>query len=76
MKLRYTATASRELDQAISYFLENAPSYTEAFIAHIEAATARLLEYPLGAQESDMPGIRRAYVRRREERSLRQRSLR
>ena len=64
MNLRYTATALRELDQGIAYFLENAPAYAGAFTDYVNAVVARILTYPKSAQETDMPGIRRAYVRR------------
>jgi toxin ParE1/3/4 len=64
MRLRYTDPASFELEQSVSYFIEQAPASAADFADSIDAAVALLLDNPYSAQETDMPGIRRAYVRR------------
>jgi toxin ParE1/3/4 len=64
MRVRYTEPASFELEQSISYFIEHAPASAAAFADSIDAAVSHLLDNPYSAQETDMPGIRRAYLRR------------
>jgi plasmid stabilization system protein ParE len=64
MRVRYTEPASFELERAISYFVEHAPASASAFADSIDAAISRLLENPYSSQETDMPGTRRAYIRR------------
>lgn len=64
MRVRYTATAQRELDQAVDYLLEHAPTVAAAFVDSIERATTALLAHPYSAQETSQPGVRRKYVRR------------
>ena len=64
MKVRYTATAQRELDRAIQYLLEHAPAIAAAFADSIERAIAGLLEHPYSAQETSQRGVRRKYIRR------------
>jgi plasmid stabilization system protein ParE len=64
MRLRYTEPASFELERGISYFLEHAPASAATFADSIDAAVARVLDNSYSYQETDMPGTRRAYVRR------------
>jgi toxin ParE1/3/4 len=64
MRVRYTDPAALELEQRISYFIEQAPAFAAAFADSIDAAIARLLDHPYSAQETEMPGIRRVYIRR------------
>jgi plasmid stabilization system protein ParE len=64
MKVRYTATAGREFDQAVDYLLQNAPHIAPAFADSIEHAIAELVENPLSAQETELAGVRRKYLRR------------
>jgi plasmid stabilization system protein ParE len=63
-KVRYTATASREFDQAVDYLLQSAPQVAPAFADSIERAVAELLDNPLSAQETDRQGVRRKYIPR------------
>ena len=63
MRVRYTNPASLELEQSISYFIEHAPASAAAFADSIDAGVARLLDNPYSAQETDMPGVRRACIR-------------
>jgi plasmid stabilization system protein ParE len=55
MKVRYTATASREFDQAVEYLLQQAPHLAPAFADSVEHAIAELIENPLSAQETEQP---------------------
>jgi plasmid stabilization system protein ParE len=64
MKVRYTAKASREFDQAVEYLLQHAPNVAPAFADSIERAIVELLDNPLSAQETELAGVRRKYVRR------------
>jgi plasmid stabilization system protein ParE len=64
MRVRYTATAQRELDHAVDYLLEHAPTVAAAFVDSIERAVKGLLAHPYSAQETSQPGVRRKYVRR------------
>ena len=64
MKVRYTDPAADELEQSISYFRERAPSSVADFADSIDDAVAQLLDNPYLAQETEMPGIRRWYIRR------------
>ena len=64
MRVRYTATASRELDEAIGFLREFAPSIAARFADEIDKAIAELVEYPYSAQQTAMEQVRRKYVRR------------
>jgi plasmid stabilization system protein ParE len=64
MKVRYTATASREFDRAVEYLLQHAPHVAPAFADSIERAIADLIDNPLSAQETELTGVRRKYIRR------------
>ncbi len=64
MKVRYTDPATEELEQSISYFREHAPSVVADFADSIDDAVAQLLDSPYLAQETEMLGIRRWYIRR------------
>jgi plasmid stabilization system protein ParE len=45
MKVRYTATARRELSEAVDYLLEQAPTVAGDFADSIEYAIAELLRH-------------------------------
>jgi plasmid stabilization system protein ParE len=64
MRVRYTDPASQELDASISYLLEHTPAIAADFADHVDDAIAQLLLYPYSAQETEMSGVRRKYVRR------------
>jgi plasmid stabilization system protein ParE len=64
MRVRYTGPALREFDAAVEYMLDHAPLVTKAFADSIEQAATQLRDHPYSAQETEMPGIRREYVRR------------
>ena len=64
MKIRYTATASREFGQAVDYLLQHAPHVASAFADSVEYALAELVANPLSAQETEHQGVRRKYIRR------------
>lgn len=64
MRVRYTATARRELSEAVDYLLEHAPAVAGDFAVSIETAVAELLRNPCSAQETEQQGVRRKYIRR------------
>jgi toxin ParE1/3/4 len=64
MNVRFTKTAADELEQAIEYLIQHAPSVAGDFADTIDAAVAELLENPHSAQLTELAGIRRKYVRR------------
>ena len=64
MKLRYTDTATLELDESISNFLKKAPAVAADFADSLDHAIAELLENPYSAQETEKAGVRRKYIRR------------
>jgi plasmid stabilization system protein ParE len=47
-----------------SFLIERNPSSAAAFADLVEAAVARLLDHPYSAEETEMPDVRRVYVRR------------
>jgi len=63
MKLRYTDPATVELEQSISYFRAHAPAFVVDFAESIDDAATQLLHNPYLAQETEISGIRRWYVR-------------
>ena len=64
MKTRYTETALLEIEGAVSYLLERSPSGAATFADLIDAAVARLLDHPYSAEETEIQGVRRVYIRR------------
>jgi toxin ParE1/3/4 len=64
MKARYTDTALHEVEAAVSYLLGRNPSSAAAFVDLIDAAVARLLDHPFSAEETEIAGVRRVYIRR------------
>jgi toxin ParE1/3/4 len=64
MKARYTDTALHEVEAAVSYLLGHNPSSAAAFADLIDAAVARLLDHPFSAEETEIAGVRRVYIRR------------
>jgi len=64
MKVRYSDPATDELEASISYFRDHAPSLVADFADSIDDAVAQLLDNPYLVQETDMPGVRRWYIRR------------
>ena len=64
MKVRYTATARRELSEAVDYLIEHAPAVAGDFVDSIEYALAELSRNPYSAQQTEQQGVRRKYIRR------------
>ena len=64
MRIRYTDPATDELEQCISYFRDHAPSVAADFADSIDGAVAQILENPFLVQETELPGVRRWYIRR------------
>ncbi len=63
MKVRYTATATREFAQAVDYLLDRAPRVAGDFADSIDRAVQLLLENPYSAQKTESQGVRRKYIR-------------
>jgi plasmid stabilization system protein ParE len=64
MRVRYTATAARELGNGIEYLTRRAPSLADDFADAIERGLKEVAEFPFSAQETEQKGVRRKYVRR------------
>jgi addiction module RelE/StbE family toxin len=64
MRARYTETALAEIESAVSYLLERNPSGAAAFADLVEEAVARLVNHPFSAEETEIQGVRRVYIRR------------
>jgi toxin ParE1/3/4 len=64
MKVRYAEPAADDLDDALTYYRDHAPSFVVEFSDSIDDAIARIAENPYAAQETEQPGIRRWYLRR------------
>jgi toxin ParE1/3/4 len=64
MRVRYTATAARELVDGIAYLTQHAPSVVAEFADAIERAVKEVAQFPFSAQETEKKGVRRKYVRR------------
>jgi plasmid stabilization system protein ParE len=64
MRVRYTDSAADELEEIISYLHKVAPSIVTGFADAIDTAVSQLLDNPYLVQETEMPGIRRWYIRR------------
>jgi toxin ParE1/3/4 len=64
MRARYTDPAADELEESLSYLREHAPGVVGQFADAIDEAVTELLHNPYSAQETEMRGIRRKYVRR------------
>jgi len=64
MKVRYTDSAARDLEECLSYLREQAPVLVAEFADAVDNAIAELLLNPYSAQETEKSGIRRKYIRR------------
>jgi plasmid stabilization system protein ParE len=64
MRVRYTGTAARDLDESVEYLREHAPSLVGDFADSIETAVMELLDNPYSAQETEKGGVRGKYIRR------------
>jgi toxin ParE1/3/4 len=64
MKVRFTEAARRELREAVYFLREIDPRLSAAFAVEVERALFALRAFPRSAQETDLPGVRRSYIRR------------
>ncbi len=64
MRVHYTDTAARELDNGIEYLTEHAPSIVAEFADSIAQGVKEIAEFPFSAQKTEKAGVRRKYVRR------------
>jgi plasmid stabilization system protein ParE len=63
MKCRYTPTAAAEFDDSVGYLLKHAPHVAAKFADSIDNAVNELLEFPYAAQQTELAGVYRKYVR-------------
>ncbi len=58
MKVRYTETALRELDEIFAYIFEHDRSAATGVIERVERLAALLVEFPFVGHETDEAGVR------------------
>ena len=61
MKLRFLAIAQRELDDAVSWYDQQADGLGQEFLDELDRAARRTLSFPLSSPEI-VPGIRRCLM--------------
>jgi toxin ParE1/3/4 len=64
VKARYTDSALIEIEGAVSYLLERSRSAAAAFADLLDEAVARVINHPYSAEETEIRGVRRVYIRR------------
>jgi len=64
MRVRFSDPAAEDLERAVSYFLEHAPSVAADFADSIDHAIDLLLENPYLAPQTEKAGMRRWYINR------------
>jgi toxin ParE1/3/4 len=64
MRIRYTATALREIDDILFYIAERNQTAAVALRARVDKTVAALLDFPDMAQAADEPGVRRIPIGR------------
>ena len=62
MKLRYTRTALRQIDEAISYVKVRSPRGAAHVAERAEAVLAVLLDHPNAGQATSRQGVRRVIL--------------
>jgi toxin ParE1/3/4 len=58
MKVRYSETALRELDEIFAYIHERNPAAAAAVIDRVDQVASLLEEFPFAGHTSDEPGVR------------------
>jgi plasmid stabilization system protein ParE len=58
MKVRYSASASADVGEILSYLEVRNPRAASSVAAAIEATVTRIVQFPQSAQLTDAPGIR------------------
>jgi toxin ParE1/3/4 len=64
MRVRYTEPAALDFDASVDYLRKHAPSVVAEFADSVDEAVALLLQQPYSAEATDMPRVRRWYIRR------------
>ena len=59
MRVRYTDTALRELDDIFAYIAKNNRAAAASVAGRVEGLIGQLAEFPDMAQETDVAGVRR-----------------
>jgi toxin ParE1/3/4 len=59
MRVRYTDTALRELDEIFAYIAKNNRTAAASVVGRVEALIGQLAEFPLMAQETDVADVRK-----------------
>lgn len=62
MKLRYTKTALRQIEQAISYIGDRSPQGAARVAQRTETILALLLDHPQAGQVTSRQGVRRVVL--------------
>jgi toxin ParE1/3/4 len=58
MKVRFSQSALRELDEILAYLFERSPQVSSAVATRIQELTAVLAEFPALGHYTDEPGVR------------------
>jgi toxin ParE1/3/4 len=59
MRVRYTGTALRELDEIFAYIAKNSAVAAASVVGRVESLIGQLAEFPYMAQETDIAGVRK-----------------
>jgi len=59
MRVRYTATALRELDEILAYIADRNAAAAASVRARVEDLVEQLSNFPFLAQETELKGVRR-----------------
>jgi len=59
MRVRYTDTALRELDEIFAYIAKHNAAAAASVVGRVENLIVQLAEFPLLAQETDVAGVRK-----------------
>ena len=62
MKLRYTNTALRQIEQVLSYIRDHSPQGAVRVAKRTETVLAVLLDHPNAGQATSRPGVRRVVL--------------
>lgn len=59
MRVRYTETALREVDEIFAYIANHSAAAAAAVVARVDELVGQLSEFPNMAQETDIAGVRK-----------------
>ena len=64
MKVRFTRTAQRDLDQIYAYIAKASPAVASRFVVRLIDRARQLVDHPLSGRATDEPGVRVVVVPR------------